>query len=119
MGRNNADFQGVHISDGEDPHFYDPEDKGRRLALHKDGAIKAELHYKHDPSDMSVEVDMLRSHEGGKGYANALVEHLYNKFTGHHIAWGEIQHPAASHLYKKFSAKYGRSSSWEDWEDDY
>lgn len=122
MTRNNADFQvgrGPHITDEPDTEFFDPEDKGRRLTLHKEGAPAALLHYQVDPAAAVTHLTLVRSNEEGQGHASALIDHLYKKYPRHDIDWGEIQHPAASHLYKKFSQKYGRSHSWDDEQDDW
>ena len=119
MTRNNADFQGGsghHITDEPDAEFFDPEEKGRRLTLHVNGTPAAVLHYHTDPVGVAY-IDLVRSNNEGQGHASKLIDHLYNKYPRHDIDWGEIQHPAASHLYQKFSNRYGRSHSWDDEQD--
>lgn len=118
MTRNNADFhdgRGPHITDEPDTEFFDPEEKGRRLTLHKDGNPVAKLHYHIDPIGVA-HIDLVHSEQEGQGHASTLINHLYNKYPRHDVDWGEIQHPAASHLYQKFSKQFGRSHSWEDWD---
>ena len=122
MARNNADFQGgqgPRITDEPDKEFFDDADPGRRLTLHKEGSPAAVLHYQVDPAAAVTHLTLVRSNDEGQGHASALIEHLYNKYPRNNVDWGEIQHPAASHLYKKFSQKYGRSHSWDDEQDDW
>jgi hypothetical protein len=121
MGANNADFQGgqgFHITDEPDSDGVDKSSRILRLHSAQHGQNAASLDYHSDPIGVTY-IDYLRSPYEGSGHATALLEHLYHKFPSHNIDWGEILHPAASHLYNKFSNKYGRSYSWEDWEDDY
>jgi predicted acetyltransferase len=118
MTRNNADFQGgsgFHITDT--PDLNSEHQNARKLQLHLPGSehSPAFLEYHVDPVGVTY-IDYLKSNHEGQGHAEALLTHLYNKYPNHNKDWGEILHPAASHLYEKFSEKHGRSYSWDDWD---
>jgi GNAT superfamily N-acetyltransferase len=68
----------------------------------------------------TIDIDYLKSHEEGKGYARALMEHLYKRYPKSFISWGPTIHPAATHLAEEMAQKYGRTD-WEqdDGEEDY
>jgi hypothetical protein len=73
--------------------------------------------YEDDSGSPTIDVDYLKSHDEGKGYAKTLMEGLYNKYPKHHINWGLTIKPAATHLAEQFDEKHGRTS-WEQNEDD-
>lgn len=73
--------------------------------------------YKDDYGSPMIDVEYLKSHEEGKGYAKALMEGLYSKYPKHHINWGLTIKPAATHLAEQFDEKHGRTS-WEQNDDE-
>ena len=110
MGRNNADFQGEpsinHTksrpgwADGEDLHTISLDIPGKQLSR---------VSYLKNPEDSGISIDHFASLEEGKGHVQTLLHKLYSSNPGH-IYWGDLEHPASEHLFKKFSKQYGRSS---------
>ena len=77
----------------------------RITVLSVDGDEKGYVRHTEHP-DGSLEVNWLESHEQGKGYGTALMEHLYQTRPEMDIDWGDLVHPVSEHLYGKFEDKY-------------
>jgi hypothetical protein len=69
----------------------------------------AYIEYEHDPEVKQTNIGYLKSSDERKGHMQDLLHTLYQKYPDHTIHWGEVIHPAAAHLFEKFSKVYGRS----------
>ena len=110
MTRNNADFQGKPVINNvkSTPHWADGETL-HTMSLDVPGKQLARVVYFKNPEDKGVSIDHFASLEEGKGHVQTLLHKLYASNPGN-IHWGDLEHPASGHLFKKFSKQYGRSS---------
>ena len=69
--------------------------------------------YTDDYGDPRLEVNYLKSQIEGKGNAQRLMEHLYQRYPKHHIDWGRTINPASTHIASKFEDKYYSRTSYQ------
>jgi hypothetical protein len=83
------------------------------LTLHdvKEGRDLARVSFEHynDPNiepSSRIDIDYLKSYDEGKGHAQRLMEHMYNRYPKSFIDWGLTINPASTHIASKFEDKY-------------
>jgi hypothetical protein len=71
----------------------------------------------HAEPSSRIEIDLLESRVEGKGHAQRLMEHMYNRYPKSHIDWGLTTNPASTHIAEKFATKYSARTSYIPVED--
>lgn len=90
--------------------------------LDKEGNPLARVSFEHyndphvEPSSV-IDIDYLKSHDEGKGHAQRLMEHLYNRYPKSFVNWGLTINPTSTHIAQKFEDKYYNRTSYQP-EDD-
>ena len=90
--------QVVHEARGFDQYLNLDDPKGNPLSS---------VHYNEHLKD--VDIQMIRSHQEGKGHATKVLHELYNRHPDKLINWGKTSAPQSTHLAQKFSDQYGRT----------